>query len=428
MLKVARRLISYTCVISGKNIKHYILIGNSQGRRFLLSHANLYLRDATASSTDTSNRYSNLISMFYRYLSATEKYSAIDVSQYHSLVNNEDIKNWQIKQQVDRSAKQAERPSSETILEGAKVVFGFFYWLHTEGYESCVNFKLKTWQPNFKDDQLLNYIKREAKVGLDSKSIKALDNEFRSQRAYSLITNQEIEDLITNYVDPVYAVMFNLALGTAMRPMDLCEFPYVGNGLNSHIQPYDNMSFNDATVEYGIAYSKGKKYRNIRIHRDDLKSLFDHYTNKLYPARAELYAKRFSKPCPPSILFLNYKGIPVTPKMIGVRSNAAKKRAFAHGSTMRKSVCFYDSRHWWPTMFLIKRFGSGLLGELSEVKDLAAMQVLKNQMGHSHLITTYEHYVDAARILLLAHQGFVNDLMVNADQTVGQFLKMPVFD
>ncbi|AXA68184.1 hypothetical protein CE139_21070 [Pseudomonas oryzihabitans] len=68
------------------------------------------------------------------------------------------------------------------------------------------------------------------------------------------------------------------------------------------------------------------------------------------------------------------------------------------------------------------------MGELSEVRDAAAMQVLKQQMGHKHIITTYNHYLDLARVLLLAHEGYVNELFTNPDQSVQQFLDAPIFD
>ncbi|NMX83556.1 site-specific integrase [Pseudomonas sp. WS 5503] len=427
MLDISRKLITYTCPVSGKETTHFILIAGFGKKHFLLSHANLYLRAATSQSKDTSSKYSNVISVFYRYLATLSKYVGVDISQYHALVDNDDIKSWQVQREIERQAKQSLKPSTKTIVDEGKLIYGFFYWLSLEGYSSCLNFKLKTWLPNFKNEELLSYIKREARVALDGKGIKALDREWRQQQSYSLITNQEIKDFLGGFHDAVYVAMFKLALGTAMRPMDLCDFPYVGNGVNKHIQPYDNMEFDDATTEYRIFYSKGKKHRDIRIHQGDLKALSEHYTNTLYPERANLYAARYGRPCPPSILFLNAAGEPVTPKMISTRSNAAKERAIRNGSQMRADVCFYDSRHWWPTMFLIKRFGSKLLGELSEVKDVAAQQVLKAQMGHSSLHTTYDHYVDVARVILLAHEGYVNELYFNADQTVSEFLEKPVF-
>jgi len=427
MIELTRKLICYSCPLSGKATSHYILIAQNGEKRYLLSHPNLYLRAATSQSEDTSNRYSNVISMFYRHLSFLDKYKGVELAQYHSLVSNEDLKSWQVQRAIDRQAQQSIRPSTQTIVDDAKLVYGFLYWLDCEGYSSCLTFKLKTWQPNFKSEELLSYIKRQAKVALDAKGIKALDREWRQKKSYSLITNEEIFDLLGGFHDPVYAVMFRFALDTAMRPMDLCKFPYAGNGPNAHVQPWDNMSFEKATVEYRIFWSKGRKHRDIQIHQKALKMLFDDYTNILYPSRAELYAKRYGRPCPPSILFLNSTGVPVTTKMVRTRSNAAKVRAIRNGSKMRADVCFYDSRHWWPTMYLIKHFGSKLLGDISEVKDMAAMQALKAQMGHAYLHTTFDHYVDVARVLLLAYEGYVNELHSNMGQTVSEFLKEPVF-
>lgn len=62
---------------------------------------------------------------------------------------------------------------------------------------------------------------------------------------------------------------------------------------------------------------------------------------------------------------------------------------------------------------------------MSEVRDAAAMQVIKNQMGHKHLITTYNHYVDHARVILRAHMGLVNELVTHPSETVEQFLVSP---
>lgn len=393
----------------------------------MLSHANLYLQNVS-SSIDTSNRYSNIISIFYRYLSTLEKYKAVPVESYHALVDNLDIKNWQVQRAVDRVAAQSAKPSTETIIQNGMRVYSFFEWLNKNGYSSCVSFRYKTWRPNFKDESLLAHIKTRALTVLDGKGVRSLDRESLQSRSYSLPTNYEMTSLILGYQDPVYSAMFKLSLATAMRPMDLCRFPYAGNGKNRHIIPFENMYFAEETVEYHISRGKGNKSRAIRIHQLDLKALDDHYIKTHYPSRAELYEKRFGKPCPPSILFLSSRGVPVTPKMISRRTTAAKEGARKLDPSIRESLCFYDARHWWPTIFLIRRFKKALLGELSEVRDVAAMQVLKDQLGHTHLITTYNHYLDLARVLLLAHEGFVNEVVTNPGQNVEQFLQSPVFD
>jgi integrase len=376
-------------------------------------------------SIDTSNRYSSIISIFYRYLSTLEKYASVPVASYHSIVDNHDLKEWQIQREIDRVTTQSARPSTETIIEDGKRIYSFFEWLQKKAYPSCVSFQYKTWQPNFKDEELLSHIKRKALTVLDGRGVKALDREVYQSRSYTLPTNHEMKSLISSYEDPVYAAMFKLSLGTAMRPMDLCKFPYLGNGRNTHIMPYESMSMDGTTVEYHLSRSKGDKSRTIAIHKLDLKALDDHYIQKCYAPRAELYEKRFGKPCPPSILFLSSRGVPVTPKMISRRTVAARERARKDDPSIRKSVRFYDARHWWPTIFLIQRFKHGLKGQISEVRDAAAMQVIKNQMGHAHLITTYNHYLDLARVVLLAHEGFVNEVATNPSKTIEEFLESP---
>lgn len=428
MLSITRRLLTYPCVLSpGRMLSHYVLIGKTNQTMTMLSHANLYLQDVS-SSLDTSNRYSNIISLFYRYLSTTEKYQNVPIESYHALVDNLDLKNWQIQRSIDRVAAQSPKPSTETIIEDGKRAYGFFEWLDKKGYSSCVSFQYKTWQPDFKDEKLLAHIKQKALKVLDGRGIRALDRESSQNRSYSLPTNHEMKSLMLGYHDPVYPAMFKLSLGSAMRPMDLCKFPYAGSGMNSHIMPFESMEFSEETVKYHVSQSKGNKSRGIRIHQLDLKALDDHYIKEHYAHRAELYAKRYGKPCPPSILFLSSRGVPITPKMISRRTVAARARARRLDPSIRNSICFYDARHWWPTKFLIQRFKRALLGELSEVRDAAAMQALRDQMGHAHIITTYDHYIDVARLLLLAHEGFVHELVTNPGQNVEQFLESPTFE
>ncbi|VVP13936.1 hypothetical protein PS900_03491 [Pseudomonas fluorescens] len=425
MISILRRQLTYPDVFSpGKARTHYVLIAKVKRKMIMLSHPNLYLLDVS-SSMATSNKYSNIISKFFRYLSTLDKYLEISVSSYHSLVDNEDIKGWQIQREIDRVAKQSKRPSTETIVDDGKVIYKFFEWLSKKKYPSCVNFQYTTWQPNFKDEQLLAHIKREALRTLDGRGVRALDREVSQNKSYSLPTNHEMKSLMLGYADPVYAAIFKLSLGTAMRPMELCEFPYLGNGENSHIMPFENMNFDSEVLEYQISKSKGGKSRKIAIHKLDLKALDDHYIKKYYAPRAELYEKRFGTRCPPSILFLSSRGIPITPTMISRRTVAARERAQKLDPSIRQSVRFYDARHWWPTIFLIRRFKKGLLGQMSEVRDAAAMQVIKDQMGHAHLITTYNHYLDLARVVMLAHEGFVHELVTNPSKNIERYLESP---
>lgn len=422
MLQISRELVSYKTV-RGNDVSHYILIAADGKKRVLISHVNLYLYEITRSSEATSNKYSSILSAFYTYLSTLDKFKMVGVGSYHNITDNEDIKNWQEARQTARVNAQKAFPTSETIFNDAQRVLNFFAWLRSEHYESCVDVQYKTWIANFKNDHLLSHIQRQANVAIDSKNITTLDREGRQQKLYSLITNDEIKSLVQSYPDPVYAALFKLSLGTAMRPSELCKFPYIGNGENRHIQPYENMTREGATVPYLIKLSKGKKTRTIRINMADLKALEDHYIKPYYQERARLYKERYGKKCPPSILFLTARGVPITQKMISDRTLAAKKLAMASNKQFRESVVFYDARHWWPTMFLIKRFKQGLLEDSTIIRDMSAIQAITQQMGHDNFSTTYKHYIDQARLLLLAQEGYVNDLVTNPDQSVEEFIE-----
>ena len=78
MLVINRKILSYTSTDIGKSVEHYVLIAGIGNKQVLLSHANLFLYAQTTSSIQTSNRYSNIISMFYRFISLEEKFSKVD--------------------------------------------------------------------------------------------------------------------------------------------------------------------------------------------------------------------------------------------------------------------------------------------------------------------------------------------------------------
>lgn len=424
MLSIERRVIRYRSPESGKDCRHHVLVAQVGARRILLSHPNLFLHEHALSSIETSNRYSAVISMFYRFLSTEPKFSSASVADYHVLADNRDIKRWQVARQVARVEEQADAPSSQTIFEDAKVLLTFFQWISSAGYVTSVNVKTKTWVANFKNNRMLNYVRRKASVRVDAKNIEVLDKERRQRRQSTLITSGEIGALLESFSDPVYAAMFKLSLGTAMRPMDLCRFPYLGNGLNKHIMPYSAMTKDaSATVDYLVKESKGRKDRMIKINAADLKALEDHYIRPLYAERAMKYEAHFGRKCAPSILFLNARGIPVTPSKISSRTHEAKAVAMKHYPQFRESTKFYDARHWWPTMFLVNFFKDKILTNAADTLYLAATEVLVNQMGHEDIDTTYKHYVDMARLLVMAHEGRVHELITEPDETVMQFLE-----
>lgn len=414
MLVIDRELIKYNSIDTGKNVEHHFLIANVANKKVLLSLPNLFIYKNASSSVATSNRYSSVISKYYKFLSTQEKFKSVSVDKYHVLADNRDIKRWQVSRQIERVQSQSVKPSSESIYNDAKSVLVFFSWLHDSGYPTCTEVKKRDWVANFKSDDLLNYIKKEAKAKIDFKNVTVLDKESRQKRTHTLISNHEIEWLRESFSDPVYDAMFMLCLGTAMRPIDLCKFPYIGNGTNSHIMPYKDMDQTVKTFDFDVINSKGGKSRRITINANDLKRLEKEYINEHYYERKELYEDRVGKKCPPHILFLNKFGKPVTPAMVASRGNHAKVIAMEKYPKFRDGTTFYSARDWWPTMFLIRFFKKKLLTETTDALYLAVAEVIRNQMGHEEISTTYKHYIDMARLIVIAHEGRVNELVTES--------------
>lgn len=266
-------------------MSHYILIAHTAKRSIVLSHVNIFLHDTARASLRTSSRYSSIISMLYRWLAKQPKYANYDPTQYHALVDNRDLKRWQVDRQVLRVETQSLKPSSETVYEDLKIILNYFHWLNIKGYKSNVEIELKRSTAYFNRSRLLSYIQAKARVTIDAKNVRALDKESRQSQRRTLINQSEIRTYLSSFTDPVYKALFKFALGTAMRPMDLCKYPYVGNGKNFHIMPYSEMNQEPQTFEYTVYASKGNKTRTIILQSDDLRELDEGYIKPFYEER-----------------------------------------------------------------------------------------------------------------------------------------------
>ena len=423
MLSISTKKISYNSIDTSSNVTHCILIAHQNGQNILLSHPNLFLYQKTRQSIKTSLRYASIISMFYRFLSTQEKMKGKELGVYHMLADNKDIVQWQVQRQTERVNKQSLGPSLETTLEDAKILMVFFNWLNMRGYLTNVNVQLRTWRANFRSRRMLNYIQARSHSVIDADNIRVLEKKSRQRQSNFLISHEEIKLLLAAYADPVYACLFNLALGTAMRPMDLVKFPYIGSGRNLHILPYSEMDKTVTTTKYTVIESKGNKDRVINIHMDELKALEDNYIIPHYANRKKRYKERYGHDCPPDILFLNKKGEPVTESMISSRTNDAKQKLLDLGKEFRPHLTFYQSRHWWPTQHIISTFGERLLTESLDVLYLATAQAIINQLGHEDIETTYKYYVDMARVIMMVFKGHTLDLIQSPTYTVTGFIK-----
>ena len=422
MITIIKKYITYTNVETGQIVSHYILIHKGKKQNTLLSHANIFLYKHTRQSEKTSSRYASIISMFYRYLSTLDDFKNIPPASYHLYARNKNVMRWQSHREIKRARDEDARPTTETIFEEAKMLMNYFRWLGDAKVSIGIKVKLKTWIPPFKNARYQEYVSLKSRDVIDSSSIRVLDTMSRQQKIGGLITPAEISQLSESYSDPVYSALLIFAISTAMRPMDLCRFPYYGNGRNKHIMPYSSMQFSEPTVDYQITNSKGRKTRTIIIHRDALKTLEDTYIKPFYAERAKKYKNRYGVNPPLNLLFLTDNGRPVTPASISQRTSDAKKRAKIKYPSIRETLRFYDARDWWPTQYVIRSFGNKLLQANDGLFNLAVAQVLLSQMGHKSLTTTFKHYVQLAQVILSIYEGHSLEIFRAADLNATDFL------
>lgn len=409
MISFEIKAIKYHSTMLEAGAEHYILLAEKKDKKVLVSIPNLYLYSKSRSSLQTSKRYATLIAQFYRFLSNHERFKSVEPGDYHLHVTNTELRQWQIYRQLIRVNKASTHPTSETIFNDACVVLYFFRWLVDEGIPTSVKISLKTWTANFKDRRLLNYIAKKTKYAIDTDPIRVLDKQARQKKAIHLIKHSEVKTLLAAYPDKIYATLFNFALATAMRPMELVKFPYMGKGKNRHILPYSEMDKESKSFSYEVL-GKGNKFRDIIIPAYALQLLYDDYIKTEYPARAKLYLQKYGKTCPLSILFLTAEGVPVTQSMIANATNYAKKLAIASDPSFGIKNIFYHARKWWPTMMMVQHHnGEKILEKNAEVMHIALTQVIMNQMGHEDPITTYNHYLVLARYLIMANKGITHE-------------------
>lgn len=163
MITIQSILIEYKSVDTLNDSQHFVLKAILPGdKEILLSHPNLFLYYETNRAINTSKRYANILAQFYSYLSTDEKFRDIEISKYHVLTDNRDIRKWQIYRQIKRVQKQSNKPTSKTIFEDAKIILHYFKWLHNSGYVTNVSIEHKNWIANFKNQRMLNYIQQTA--------------------------------------------------------------------------------------------------------------------------------------------------------------------------------------------------------------------------------------------------------------------------
>lgn len=314
------------------------------------------------------------------------------------LADNNSLKAWQAERIIDREIQDKNRPSEKTVFDDACIVSDFYLWLKNNYYPSPMAIETKEWVANFKDNNLLSYIQTRVKEVKNNKSIKVGKRRFQEQPSYNHFTNEQVGKILSSYADPVYAALFKFCMSTGLRSSEALKYPFKGFAENSHISLWENMDdkFKDQTSFPFVLVGKGDKVRSVNINVNDFKEICEDYRPLLIERRA-LYKKNHNgKDAPLDVFWFNKVGKPITPKMISDATTYANTKVDFHFE-------FYDSRHWYATMFMIEHL-KNTNGDTSF--NAAVNEALRSQLGHDDISTTFKYYIDKARLYIeFVHKG-----------------------
>ncbi|WP_394166278.1 tyrosine-type recombinase/integrase [Photobacterium piscicola] len=407
-MKIEREYISYQ--YEKRIISHHVMLLHHDKVIIMLSAVNLFLKSRAFKSRKTSERYSSAIKRFFEYLIKIKK---VDNPNFWREVTELDIREWQgyIIQRRDKA--KIIRPKDETIFSEACIVFDFYVWANTNNFPVFITQSSTKWKFNFRDEsRLLKSVSMLSGSGVDYANIDIGKERVRQSRSYNcnkevtIMTTENINNLLQKYDDVVYPVMFLLALATGMRAQGICSVPYIGYGVNDHIRTYPEIlntisELSDQKTPKTFSYTvteKGSKTRTIQVNLAAWKMICKTYLPVFFERR-KLLIQKYKNIDPNSVFFINKKGNPVTPKMIADRTLAAKKKLNDKSFTWS----FHNTRDWYATMFIIKHLGKEKIE--SAHYDAAVENSLKRQLGHSDIRTTYMHYIRVASILLATQSG-----------------------
>ncbi|EGR2733489.1 site-specific integrase [Vibrio parahaemolyticus] len=415
---IERKLITY--LYERIDYSHYILNLKINDKIILMTAVNVFLKERTYKSLKTSERYSNILKRFFDFIISN---NANITQNFWREVTDSDIREWQGYIIKNRDNKNKKRPKDDTVYLDACIVFDFYSWAERNHFPVLINSTSVDWKFNFRDESKLlsskgilsGSVPDYANIDIRNTRIKQFRNSS-SNKSDTIMEFENIKALVNSYSDPVYPVMFLLALATGMREQGVCSFPYIGIGENDHIRTYPEIknsvpkdpkektpkTFPFTTIE------KGNKQRTLQVNMSAWKVICIIYL-PLYYRRKKLFKNKFPNKNVDAVFFLNKAGKPVTPKMVSDATNRAKKKL----NDQHFHWSFHSTRDWYATMFIIKHLTREQINAAHY--DAAIEDALRKQLGHSDIRTTYMHYIRVASLLLATRNGELDFSLGNSD-------------
>ena len=416
-MKIIKTIINYKEENSDYN--HAILIAEHGKNKTLLSYVNIYLKQATHRSLQSTNKYANNLKCFFDYLLKNIDKDAQKSPDFWLAATDSHLRQWQGTLVEKRDSKKSLKPSDKTIKDNASLVKDFYVWTKLSDLPTLIKKNSGDWKFDYKKNsknkfqvgQVVNGPGSTIDIG------KKRNNKITTNSDLTIMSDFEIKALHSSYSDPVFAVMHMLALATGLREEGLCQFPYIGILFNEHIRPYSEMELssddNIKTFDYNVT-EKGSE-RILKVNVKAWQVVCDSYLPLYFKRRNEFlkYIKTLPKNKRPninSVFFLTKKGHPVTPQKISSATFYAKKKIKDFDRV------FHDSRDWYATNFMIQNLTKNQVN--NAYYDLAVEDALRKQIGHKDIKTTYIYYLKIAS-LVLAIKDKKFDYCISSDEFLG---------
>jgi len=404
-MKIERELLTYK--YNYQSLNHHILVAIDDNKT-LLSAVNIYLEENASNSLKTSDKYSGAIKRFFEFVISQRSEEIID-SNFWREISYSQIKEWQAFQVYQRDKANNKKPSDKTIFENASIIHQFYVWARKKEFPVAIDAVLKDWKFNYRDESKLLTIHSmlsgsnpdHANIDIGSSNARA---RARVDNSIVIMDNDDIKALMNSYVDPVYPALLMLALGTGMREEGCVSMPYIGTGVNAHIRPYPEImntiksGGNAKTFGFTVT-EKGRKTRTVQVNMAAWKTICSFYL-PLYYERKKLFQLKYPEKNANSHFFLNKKGEPVTEKNISDMTYIAKRGIEAFPWS------FHSARDWYATNFITKHLSKSKINNMHY--DAAVEELLRSQLGHKDIKTTYMYYIKKASIIIALQDGLLD--------------------
>jgi len=368
----------------------------------------MHIAKLRSRSTETLRKYAWIIGRYFQWLDdagyGAQNWIAVDIEVFEQYLAY-----------IMRSKKASDfGPLEATAYDYAARIVAFYDWARRVGYRHFLEVDREEVTIRLTDQTLLAHVQNgivRDKLDFNLPSGRAA---FLQKEVQKFVTQAEFEVAVSLLDDEVFKVIATIIRITAMRPKELLQIPYRGDGENAGFIPYDIDEIPENLSLQNIMFSCRSKGKNRRIQFPGrLWKVICQLYIPLRRERAEIYRARKGVSPRNSVLFLTRDGYPVDYSILFEHFSKVVKASDSNRVSGAGPV--YDKRvfnarmlrHTCATYFVYEALKKNNMLGRSFVYDAAVDEDLRDLLGHNDVGTSYKYYVH------LANRFFKEDLLAD---------------